>query len=293
MRTNKHFPIFAILAFSAFLLSACSSSEGGGDRTQMCKNRFDAADKEFQAGHYSRVKGPLEEILNLCIGTGYMEQTQFLLAESYFNLEEWLEARGEYGSFANNFPSSPFVETAEFRKAVAAFNIEYNIDRDETNTTLAMRDFEKFASNYPESPLTDSVNYYLNLLLERRAERDYRVGRLYHKLGHPQSTAIYMKEFLDLYPKSKRRPEALVLLVQSYAELDQFETARFYLDNYKNTVPDSIQKRIESVKSQESYISRLEKKFRKRIEKEQKEKLLAKEEARDEAEAHPDLDDED
>lgn len=221
-----------------------------------------------------------------------MEQTQFLLAESYFNLEEWLEARGEYGSFANNFPSSPFVETAEFRKAVSAFNIEYNIDRDETNTTLAMRDFEKFASNYPESPLTDSVNHYLNLLLERRAERDYRVGKLYHKLGHPQSTAIYMKEFLDLYPKSKRRPEALVLLVQSYAELDQFETARFYLDNYKNTVPDSIQKRIESVKSQETYISRLEKKFQRRIEKEQKEKLLAKEEARDEAEAHPDDEDE-
>ncbi len=156
-----------------------------------------------------------------------------------------------------------------------------------------MRDFERFASNYPESPLIDSVNYYQNLLLERRAERDYRVGKLYHKLGHPQSTAIYMKEFLDLYPKSKRRPEALALLVQSYAELDQFETARFYLDNYRNTVPDSIQKRVGTVKSQEGVIASLERKFQKRIEKEQKEKLLAKEEARDEAEAHPDDEDED
>lgn len=293
MRLNKLFPAFAILALFAFPLASCSSSEGGGDRTQMCKNRFDAADKDFRAGHYGRVKGPLEEILNLCVGTGYMEQSQFLLAESYFNLEEWLEARGEYGSFANNFPSSPFVETAEFRKAVSAFNIEYDIDRDETNTTLAMRDFEKFASNYPESPLLDSVDHYLNLLLERRAEHDYRVGKLYHKLGHPQSTAIYMKEFLDLYPKSKRRPEALILLVRSYAELDQFETARYYLDNYGNTVPDSIQKRLESVTSQEREIASLEKKFKKRIEKEQREKLQAKEEARDEAEAHPEDEDED
>ncbi len=292
MRTNKHFSFFALIATASLFLFACAPSEGGGDRAQMCKNRFESADKDFKAGHYSRVKGPLEEILNLCIGTGYMEQAQFLLAESFFNLEEWLEARGEYGSFANNFPSSPFVETAEYRKAVSAFNIEYNIDRDETNTTLAMRDFEKFASNYPESPLLDSVSYYTDLLVERRAERDYRTGRLYHKLGHPQSTAIYMKEFLDLYPKSKRRPEALLLLVESYAELDQFETARYYLENYGNTVPDSIQKSLKSVAAEESYIAKLEKSFQARIEKEQKEKLIAKEEARDEAEAHPE-DDED
>lgn len=111
---------------------------------------------------------------------------------------------------------------------------------------------------------------------------------LYHKLGHPQSTVIYMKEFLDLYPRSKRRPEALNLLVESYAELDQFETARFYLENYRLTVPDSIQKRIESVESQEKYIAKLEKAFQKRIEKEQKEKLIAKQEAKEEAEAQRD-----
>lgn len=293
MRINKFFLLPLLFTFGVFTLSSCATSEGGGDRTQMCKNRFDAADKEFKEGHYGRVKAPLEEILNLCIGTGYMEQTQFLLAESYFNLEEWLEARGEYGSFVNNFPSSPFNETAEFRKAVAAFNIEYNIDRDETNTTLAMRDFEKFLSNHPESPLADSVHHYLDLLTERRAERDFRTARLYHKLGHPQSTAIYMKEFLDLYPKSKRRPEALALLVKSYAELDQFESARYYLDNYRMTVPDSIQKRLDSPEKQERNIAKLEKDFQKRLEKEQKQKLLEKREAKEEAEAHPEDEDED
>lgn len=293
MRINKHFSIFVLLAATAYSLIACAPSDGGGDRTQMCKNRFDAADKDFKEGNYGRVKEPLEEILNICIGTGYMEQAQFLLAESYFNLEEWLEARGEYGSFINNFPSSPFIETAEYRKGVAAFNIEYDIDRDETNTTLAMRDFEKFQSNYPESPLMDSVNYYMNLLIERRAERDYRTARLYHKLDHPQSTVIYMKEFLDLYPRSKRRPEALNLLIESYAELDQFETARYYLENYRLTVPDSIQKRIETVEDQEAYIAKLEKKFLKRIEKEKKQKLIEKQEAKEEAEAQRDIDEED
>lgn len=102
-----------------------------------------------------------------------------------------------------------------------------------------------------------------------------------------------MKEFLDLFPQSKRRPEALYLLVESYAELDQFESARYYLENYRTTVPDSIQKRLESVESQEKYIAKLEKKFQKRIQKEQAEKLLAKKEAKEEADAHPDDEEED
>ena len=95
MRINKHFSIFVLLAATAYSLIACVPRDGGGDRTLMCKNRFDAADKDFKEGNYGRAKEPLEEILNICIGTGYMEQAQFLIAERYFNLEEWLEARGE------------------------------------------------------------------------------------------------------------------------------------------------------------------------------------------------------
>ncbi|MCK9183606.1 MAG: outer membrane protein assembly factor BamD, partial [Fibrobacteraceae bacterium] len=170
MHLNNQKNRYTLLLAIIISLYACAGNEGGGDRAQMCKTRYENADKEFKAGHYGKVKEPLEEILNLCIGTGYMEQTQFLLAESYFNLEEWLEARGEYGSFVNNFPSSPYIETAEFRKAISSFNMEYNVARDESNTTQAMKDFERFASNYPDSPLIDSVKYYQNLLLERKAE---------------------------------------------------------------------------------------------------------------------------
>ena len=71
------------------------------------------------------------------------------------------------------------------------------------------------------------------------------------------------------------------LLIESYAELDQFETARYYLENYRLTVPDSIQKRIATVEATEAYIAKLEKKFLQRIEKEKKQKLIEKQEAQE------------
>ena len=245
----------------------------------MCKERYTNAEKDFKDGKYGKVKEPLEEILSLCVGTGYMEQTQFLLAESYFNLEEWLEARGEYGSFVLNFPSSPFIETAEFRKAVSSFNMEFHIARDETNTTLAMKDFERFASNYPNSPLLDSVAFYQAKLMERRAEKDYMTARLYFRMDEPQAAVIYLKEFLSLYPKSKRLPEVLFLLVESYMALDQFDPARNYLKIAKETIPASFEDRDETITDLEKDIAKAEEKFAKKLEKEKQQKLIKKEEA--------------
>ena len=143
---QKSAPILCLFAL-AVLLNACSSDRGKISHAEFCKNKYEAAAELFKKQKYGRAQDKLEEILSLCAGTGYMEQSQFLLAESYFNLEEWIEARGEYGSFVLNFPGSPFIETAEFRKAISSFNMEFKVARDESNTTIAMRDFELYLSN--------------------------------------------------------------------------------------------------------------------------------------------------
>ncbi len=265
--------------FLLLSLAACaSSSENTQDRAALCKARFENAEKRFKNKEYSRTKAPLDEILAYCAGTGFMEQAQFLLAETHFNLKEWLEARGEYSSFAMNFPSSPYIETAEFRKAVSSFNMKYHIARDESNTNQAMKDFERFASNYPESPLLDSVNYYLGQLTERLAERDFQIARLYFRIDEPQAAIIYLKEFLTFYPQSARLKDVTSLLIQSYTLLDQFESARSYLD-FAREIGASDPKYQENIEDLEKDIQKAEVKFEKKLKKEQKQKLLYKEEA--------------
>jgi outer membrane protein assembly factor BamD len=207
-----------------------------------------------------------------------MEQAQFLLAESHFNLEQWIEARGEYGSFIVNFPGSPFAETAEFRKAVSSFNMEYKIDRDESNTTTAMKDFERYLANHPSTPLRDSVNYYYNLLVDRVAEKEFQTGRLYLRMEKPQAAVIYFKEFLDTYPNAKRRQEVLFLISDAYTDLDQFESARQYLtiaENEANENKDVLKRveksRVNVAKAEEAYEARLKKEAeKKRLQKEEK-----------------------
>ncbi|WP_405322779.1 outer membrane protein assembly factor BamD [Fibrobacter sp.] len=266
-----------LFLYMATMMGCSTTSTSKMTHTDWCQKRYNEAEELYKAKKYGRSIEKLEGILSTCAGSGYMEQAQFLLAESHFNLEQWIEARGEYGSFIVNFPGSPFAETAEYRKAVSSFNMDYKIDRDESNTTTAMKDFERYLANHPSTPLRDSVNYYYNLLVDRVAEKEFQTGRLYLRMEKPQAAVIYFKEFLETYPNAKRRQETLFLISDAYTDLDQFESARQYLAIAKEESSDSadVQKRV---KKAEEKIAKAEESYEKRLKKESEKKRLQKEE---------------
>ena len=279
MKLSLKTALFTSLFLSVALLGACSSNSSTRvTHTQFCKDKLEKAEELFKKEKYGRVIDKLEEIMSYCAGTGYLEQTSFLLAESHFNLEQWIEARGEYGSFVMNFPGSPYAETAEFRKAIASFNMEFRVSRDDANTTVAMKDFERYLSNHPDSPLRDSINYYYGLLVERLAEKEFQTARLYLRMDKPQAAVIYFKEFLETYKQSKRRKEALFLTSQAYTELDQFESAREYLDIARQELKADDKDGQKMLEKTEEKIAKAEKSFEKRIKKDAEKKRVQKEE---------------
>ncbi|MCF0215747.1 MAG: outer membrane protein assembly factor BamD [Fibrobacteraceae bacterium] len=280
MKSFKKHTLFYPLFWATLLLVGCASDQSGKQsHTEFCLAKLDGAEELYKNGKYGRAQEKLEEILSLCAGTGAMEKAQFMLAESYFNLELWIEARGEYGSFILNFPGSPFIETAEFRKAISSFNMEYKSSRDDANTTVAMKDFERYRSNYPESPLLDSVNYYYGLLVERMAEKEFQTARLYYRMDKPQASVIYLKEFLDVYKQSKRRKEAFLIIIKSYTELDQFDMARNYVEMAKAEIDADDKDTPKEIAKVEEKIASAEKDFEKRIKKDAEKKRIQKEES--------------
>jgi outer membrane protein assembly factor BamD len=254
---------------------SCSSNKFTGPITEKCKAEYSAAETKYKAGKYWSVKDDLNEILQNCSGTGVMEEAHFLLAEVHFHLEEWTEAREEYGSFANFFPGSPYAETASYRKAVSAYNLSYKDSRDQSNTTFAIRDFNRFGSDYPNSALQDSAVMYLDSLSNRVAENDFKIARLYSRMGEPGAAAIYLKEFLDDFPKSPRQKEAIVLLISSYIDMKEFSAAKFYLERLRDTYT-ADEKMLASARKLEGRITDAEKSLEKKLEKERKQKLQQK-----------------
>ncbi|MCL2282199.1 MAG: outer membrane protein assembly factor BamD [Fibromonadales bacterium] len=271
------FKILKILIILGILVQtfSCSSNKFTGQLTEKCVAEYKSAEERFKKAKYWSVKEDLTEIMQNCSGTGVMEESHFLLAQSHFYLEEWLEARAEYGSFVNFFPGSPYAETAAYRKAVSAYNLSYKDSRDQSNTTFAMRDFSRFESEYPNSPLLDSAYLYLDSLTNRMAENEFQIARLYSRMGEPGATAIYLKEFLDDFPRSPRQKEAIVMLINSYIDMKEFASAKFYLERLREAY-NADEKMQTSAKKLEEQIASAEKSFEKKLEKERKQKLKRK-----------------
>ncbi|MDR2554387.1 MAG: outer membrane protein assembly factor BamD [Fibromonadaceae bacterium] len=264
----------SVLFMALIILVSCSKTYTG-TLTERCVAQYNDAETKFKDGKYWKVKEDLEEILKSCTGTGVMEGTNFMLAESHFRLEEWIEARAQYGSFVNFFPGSPYAETAAYRRAVSAYNLSYKDSRDQTNTTLAIRDFGRFEAEYPNSALMDSAYMYLDSLSNRVAENDYQIARLYSRMNEPSATAIYLKEFLDEFPKSPRQKEAIVMLINSYIDMKEFASAKFYLERLRDTY-STDEKMLASGKRLEERITDAEKSLERVLERERKQKLRRK-----------------
>jgi outer membrane protein assembly factor BamD len=256
---------------------SCSSKTYSGSLTEKCKAEYNDAHDKFKAGKFWGAKEASTEIMQNCSGTGVMEESHFLLAESHFRLGEWLEARAEYGSFVNFFPGSPYAETAAYRKAVAAYNLSYKDSRDQSNTEFAIRDFSRFEFEHPNSALIDSASMYLDSLSNRVAENEFQIARLYSRMNEPGAAAIYLKEFLDEYPKSPRQREAILMLVDSYIAMKEFAAAKFYLERLRGSY-SADERMLASAKRLEDRIESAERALEKRLERERRQKLQQRDE---------------
>jgi outer membrane protein assembly factor BamD len=251
-------------------LSACAGSETAISHTDQCKAIFDEANAEVADESNNRAIELFNNLLNNCSGTGFMEESQYSLAQVYFAEEEWLDARAEFSLFATHFSGSPKAPMANYMAAVAGYNSPYKQGRDGSLTDQTLVDFKDFIDSYGDSPKLDSAKYYYSKLVERKAFKDYYVSYLYLRMGEPLAAAIYLKHFIEDFPESEHYVGAHLRLVESYTRLDQYDQARFYLDKLIHEVP------AEKAKSEYLYkeIDSKEVSYKERIKADQKDKHI-------------------
>ncbi len=227
------------LLFSLALLVGCASKTPSTlSKTDQCRVEVENARQLIAEERYFPAREELNQTLSNCSGTGFLEEAQFLLAETYFAEKSWLEARGEYSSFVRYYPTSAYAEIAAYRKALSALNMPFVLGRDQSYTDRAIDDFNSFLTDFPSSTKIDSAQIHLNTLIERKAESSYSIARLYFRMEEYQAAAIALKDFLKAYPHSKRIAESREMLLDSYLSLKQFSQAEQWLAFFKS---DSVQ----------------------------------------------------
>lgn len=232
MRILK-FSIFYLILLS--VVTACSGFNKAvkGDDYEQKK---EYADKAFTNEQWDRAATLYEQIYQRFSKGAVGEEAYFKLAKSHYMMEDFYLAGYYFDNYRERFFLSPYAEEATFLGAMCAVKNSPNYSMDQTDTRQALMKLQRFITSYPESQLVDSCNNIMDRLQGKLELKAYEAAKLYNKMENHRATVTAFDSFVEDYPNSERREEAVYLAARAQFLLSQNSVETKKYARYEETI---------------------------------------------------------
>jgi outer membrane protein assembly factor BamD len=142
---------------------------------------YSQASAEVKDGHYKKAQEsflklkeeyPLHELAILA---------EVGIADSLYNDKEYAEAENAYSGFVSLHPTNEKIPYALYQMGMCHYNEIGDIDRDQTETIKAKKEWEKLIARYPESKFSSMAEKLIQECKQKLAEKEFYVGRFYFR----------------------------------------------------------------------------------------------------------------
>jgi len=155
-------------------------------------------------------------------------------ADTQYEDDEYAYAIGEFKKLISSFPSSHLADDASLMIGKANLKLSPKPSLDQTYTRYAIETLKSFLEDYPESDLVPEAKNLLQKSKDKLAQKAYKNGELYVKLGYYQAALIYLEEVLENYPDSPWMSWALY----QKGEVKRLQKENGEAENYYRKVMD-------------------------------------------------------
>ncbi len=206
---------FYLLASIIILIVGACSGYNSVLKSDDFELKREFAKTSYENKQWDRAAAMYEQIYQRYSQGPIGEESYFRLGMSHYNMKDFYLAGYYFSNFSNRFFYSPMAEEAKFLSALCAVKIVPKTSLDQAETHQALNALQEFINLYPMSNLVDSCNRVmdrLNLQLENKA---YENAYIYYHTEHYRAAAAAMDAFVEDYPSSKRKEEAMFLATKS------------------------------------------------------------------------------
>jgi outer membrane protein assembly factor BamD len=229
-----------LLALSAGIvvtLWSCSSTkelvvQGAGET-------FREAMKLFNDKDYSKAKDQFDIVIKQYPASAYADSSQYYLAETYYQQEEFVTAAFEFENVYKNYPSSRLAPEARLMIAKCYAAQAPRVQLDQQSSKKAIDAFQSFIDYYPQSPLVPEAEKEITELRNRLAEKCYQTAELYTTLGYYKAATVYYDLILDEYHDSNYADRAALGKVKVMMKRHKDGEARAALEKFYSSFPGS------------------------------------------------------
>jgi outer membrane protein assembly factor BamD len=182
--TNKKLKFGIIIIIAAFLLcclAGCSFFKKGPLVKGTPEGLYARGSAEFHDGKYKKAREyftrlkdeyPLHKLAILA---------ELGIADSFYTDKDYLEAEGAYNEFLNMHPTNENIPYVIYQLGMCHYNQKGTIDRDQTGTIQARKEFEKLIARFPDSKFSLAAGKYLRECKQDLAEHEFYVGQFYFR----------------------------------------------------------------------------------------------------------------
>jgi outer membrane protein assembly factor BamD len=183
MRGKKTVLIFVVLAIVS--LSGCGWWKHMWERTDRAKNTpevlYQRGYEAYQDGWYKKAIEYFQRLRDEFPLHNLAIIAEMGIGDSHFSDENYGEAEIAYNDFVNLHPTNENVPYAIYQLGMCHYKQMYSIDRDQTETIKAIKEFERLMARFPASKFSLMAEKMLRECKKNLGEQEFYVGHFYFK----------------------------------------------------------------------------------------------------------------
>jgi len=243
--------VSSILALLALLLVAAGSAGCGDDKGKnvkyqlTAKQNYEKGLKELKDENFAEAIKYFTFVKTRFPFSRYATLAELRVADAHLARGRYVEAIDAFRQFMKFHPTHEMTENGYAHYKICEcyykqipdewFLSPPAFEKDQTSTREALKEYDLFLAKYPDSKYVKDARKQRTISLRKIIDHELYVARFYLSRNKPKGTALRLRGVLEQFPGSGNEPEIMILLGQTYLQMEQIDKAR---DTFKRLIEE-------------------------------------------------------
>jgi outer membrane protein assembly factor BamD len=228
--------ILSLLLLLTVALSGCQFSWPWTKKTSMARGTPDGLYQQgvqyYQDGSYKKAVEVFQRMKEEYPLSNLALLAEMGIADSYFSDKEYVEAGLAYREFIELHPANENLPYAMYQIGMCHFNQISDIDRDQSETFKALKEFERLTARFPNSKFSFMAEKMIRDCKRTLGEHEFYVGEYYFK----------RKQYLAALRRFEK-------IAREYADVGlDYKVGVYVIETKKRIAEDELRKAIKDKK---------------------------------------------
>lgn len=202
--TVRNKRVFLALLAVVFLLSGCKIWLPWGKKSELARSTpeglYQQALLDYQSGDYKRAIELFQRVKEEYPLSPLAIPAELGVADAYFSGKQYLEAELVYAEFLNLHPTNENLAYVMYQIGMCHFNEITTIDRDQSETFKALKEFERLIARFPGSKFSFMAEKMVRECKKTLGEQEFYVGEFYFNTKKYAAALSRFEKIVREYP---------------------------------------------------------------------------------------------